>query len=139
MCRMSLPHVVPPAGWYADPQSPVVERYWDGQQWSPHTRPRVVPPPATDLGPSSALHYLLPVGRSWQSVAAPYLGLVGLIFCFFPPLGMLLGAGAIALGIWAFARAREGGHGRGRAVVALVTGVAAVALSFFMMLALLSR
>ena len=93
----------------------------------------------TEARANPALHYLLPVGRSWQSVAAPYLGLVGLIFCFFPPLGLLLGAGAIALGIWAFARAREGGHGRGRAVVALVTGAAAIALSFFTMLAHLSR
>lgn len=28
-----------PAGWYADPSIPGVQRYWDGQQWTSHTDP----------------------------------------------------------------------------------------------------
>lgn len=25
-----------PAGWYDDPESPTAQRYWDGQNWTPH-------------------------------------------------------------------------------------------------------
>jgi type IV pilus assembly protein PilA len=27
---------VAPAGWYADPQNPAAQRYWDGGQWTEH-------------------------------------------------------------------------------------------------------
>lgn len=30
-------------GWYSDPHDPAHERWWDGQQWTPATRPRAVP------------------------------------------------------------------------------------------------
>jgi len=133
MCVMSLPSTPPPAGWYPDPQSPVAERYWEGNAWSPHTRPRMTPAPmpaaAGDMGPSSSLHYLLPVGRSWQAVSAPYPGVFGLLFCLFPPAGIVMGAVAIALGVWALVRARSGGHGSARAIVAIVTGAATILLS----------
>jgi hypothetical protein len=26
-----------PAGWYPDPTQPTYQRYWDGQNWTPHT------------------------------------------------------------------------------------------------------
>lgn len=35
----------PPAGWYADPTQPGVERWWDGQAWSDQTRQAGSPPP----------------------------------------------------------------------------------------------
>lgn len=29
----------PPAGWHPDPYDPNIERFWDGSQWTAHTRP----------------------------------------------------------------------------------------------------
>lgn len=34
---------VPPAGWYVDPSSPHLIRYWDGVQWTASTQPRQFP------------------------------------------------------------------------------------------------
>ena len=68
-----------------------------------------------ELQASDAVHWMLPVGRSWQSITAGYVGLLS--------LGLwALGPVAIWLGIWAIKKARTGGHGRGRAVFAIVTG-----------------
>ena len=64
------------------------------------------------------------MGRSWQSVVAGYLGLVAIVVW---PLGPV----ALGFGVWAMRRAQDGGHGRGRAVLALVVGVlSTVALVF---------
>src|SRR5687767_44802 len=101
-----------PAGWYGDPQEPTSTlRYWNGSAWTEHVapRPQVAPPPvyaypgqfAAPYGspqgmgeePSDVLHWVLPTGRSWQTIAAGYVGLVSL-FTFF------LGPVAIALGVW---------------------------------------
>jgi hypothetical protein len=30
----------PAPNWYQDPQDPAMLRWWDGQTWTPHTRPR---------------------------------------------------------------------------------------------------
>lgn len=35
-----------PAGWHNDPADPNTERYWDGQQWTEHSRPRQANPAA---------------------------------------------------------------------------------------------
>lgn len=72
--------------------------------------------PAEPNGPSDAMHWILPVGRSWQSVAAGYVGLFALVLW---PLGPV----ALALGIAGVRRARDGGHGTGRAVFGVVAGV----------------
>jgi len=121
-----------PAGWYDNPSTPGSVRYWDGVQWSAHTAyahtayahsgPGALPPsaPERDNGPSSVMHYMLPVGRSWQSVAAPYAGLASLVP--FPLISQLLGIAAITLGILAIRRASSGGHGTGRAIVGIVLG-----------------
>ena len=29
------PSVFPPAGWYDDPEQPLVKRYWNGDEWTP--------------------------------------------------------------------------------------------------------
>jgi len=75
-------------------------------------------PAADQHGPSDALHWILPVGRSWQSIVAGYVAIVAL---FLWPLGPV----ALGLGIWALVKAQRGGHGRGRAVFAVVVGVLA--------------
>jgi hypothetical protein len=162
-------------GWYDDGVTPDVERWFDGTEWSEHTRPVWVAPvpiapappapPASAAygvphqgsfgqpspsgqqypgpvpagaqpwpaqqwpapqwpaqagsmaasGPTDAVHWMLPVGRSWQSITAGYVGLFS--------LGVwALGPVAIWLGIWAMQKASTGGHGRGRAIFAIVTG-----------------
>ncbi len=44
---MSDSSSLPPAGWYADPENPGQERWWNGASWSDHRRPApgAVPPP----------------------------------------------------------------------------------------------
>ncbi|SNS46279.1 hypothetical protein SAMN06309944_0363 [Micrococcales bacterium KH10] len=96
--------------------------------WTPQTRPRVQPQPQSDNGPDSAMHYILPVGRSWQSVLAPYLGVLALVAFVVPVAAYVLGAAAIGCGVWAMVRAQSGGHGRGRAIVAIVLGLLAILL-----------
>jgi hypothetical protein len=147
---MTVP-VNPPAGWYPNDRSPGLLRWFDGAAWTEHTQPVPPAPPSfpqpvavqypyatspypaggvggpvfaggpftqpESLGssPSDPVHWLLPVGRSWQSIVAGYVGLVA--------LGVwALGPVAIGLGIWAIVRAKQGGHGRGRAVFAIIAG-----------------
>lgn len=74
------------------------------------------PTPGHDTGPGNAVHWLVPVGRSWQSILAGYLGLLA--------LGIwVLGPFAIGVGAWALARARSGGHGSGRGMFGVVGGL----------------
>lgn len=135
--------MAPQPGWYSDGVTPGVARWFDGQAWTEHTQ-RVAPvavapssypgaqpsytsaypgygPPApapAEHGPSDALHWVLPVGRSGMSIAAGYVAIFAM---FVWPLGPV----ALGLGIWALAKARHGGHGRGRAVFAVVVGALA--------------
>jgi hypothetical protein len=70
--------------------------------------------------PTDALHWIAPVGRSWQSIVSGYVGLFSLLLW---PLGVV----AIGLGFWALRVGRRGGHGRGRAVFAIIAGALGVA------------
>ncbi|MEZ0446531.1 DUF2510 domain-containing protein [Cellulomonas sp. ICMP 17802] len=109
----------PPPGWYDDRATPGVVRWFDGAGWTPHVAPvMVAPPPATGDGttPGDPLHWIVPVGRSWQSVAAGYVGLCALFI-------WALGPVAVWLGVLGLQRARSGGHGSGRAVFAIIAGV----------------
>lgn len=115
------------------------QRFWDGSQWTAHIAPLAPSAPpsaplqtgasAADHGPQTVEHWLLPVGRSWQSVTAGYLGLVCLIAWIVPVLGIVMGALSIALGFWAIRLAAAGGHGRGRAVFGIVCGAVAILAS----------
>ena len=87
------------------------------------------------------MHWVAPVGRSWQSVAAGYVGLVALLAWMFgwmgpggAVLGIAVGAGSLALGVQAVRRAAEGGHGRGRAGFAIVAGALCLVLTVLMAL-----
>jgi hypothetical protein len=82
------------------------------------------PPPPTGFGesPSTAVHWMLPTGRSWQSIASGYVALFAIVIW---PLGPV----ALALGIWALVRAaQQGSHGRGRSIFAIIVGVLSTAM-----------
>jgi hypothetical protein len=73
-------------------------------------------PPRESHGPGTVLHWVVPVGRSWQSVVAGYLAVFSIII-------WILGPAALGMGVWALARARrEKARGTGRAVFAVVAG-----------------
>ena len=96
------------------------QRYWDGAQWTGHIAPITAAPAPSDHGPATAEHWLIPVGRSWQSITAGYLGFLCLVIWFVPVLGFAVEIATAALGVWALRLAKQGGHGRGRAVFGIV-------------------
>ena len=100
----------------------VAAQQWPAPQWPAQQGSMAA------SGPADVVHWMLPVGRSWQSITAGYVGLLS--------LGIwVLGPVAIWLGIWAIQKASTGGHGRGRAIFAMVTGTLAM---LFMALFLVS-
>lgn len=128
-------------GWYPDAHDPRVLRWFDGFQWTQAVQPVGGPAPRLADGPSSALRWVAPVGRSWQSVAAGYVGLVALLawmFGWMGPVGAIfgcaVGAGSLALGAQALRRAAAGGHGRGRAGFAIGAGALCLVLTIVMAL-----
>jgi hypothetical protein len=127
-------------GWYADPAAPHQLRWFDGTAWTSHTTPiptyagpapghspyagsayagsAYAGSPHTGIGtaPSDPVHWLVPTGRTWESIAAGYLGLVT-VFLFF------LGPVTLAFGLYALrATSRSAQRGRGRAGFAVVVG-----------------
>jgi len=124
------------AGWYSDPQGLGALRYFDGAAWTQHVAPAPVAaatlvaggptpfgaqpylaPPGLGADPSDPVHWVLPTGRTWQSVAAGYVALFAMFL-------MLPGPIALGLGIWALMESRKtGAHGRGRAIFAIVVGI----------------
>lgn len=73
-------------------------------------------PESGSSGPGSAMHWIVPVGRSGVSIAAGYVGLLALVIWPLAPV-------AIGLGIWGLRKARSGGHGSGRCIFAIIAGV----------------
>jgi len=125
MSDFVIPSAAP--GWYNDPQRMGTLRYFDGASWTEHVAPAPVAatttvvgpgsygeqpdlrPPAVGDHPSDPMHWVLPTGRTWQSIAAGYAGLCSILV--FP------GPIALGLGIWALMESRKtGAHGRGRAI-----------------------
>jgi hypothetical protein len=111
-------------------------RYFDGASWTQHTAPQNTYPPTTPSvlpagtpqvstltpgstggHPGDVVHWLLPTGRTWQSIAAGYVALFAMVI-------WILGPVSLFLGVWALNASAHGGrHGRGRAVFAIVIGV----------------
>lgn len=111
-----------PVGGYASPPGGYVPGSFATAAYGPTA-------PSTDLGPGNGLHWVLPVGRSWQSIVAGYVGLFALFAWFMGmagtagvAFGAVVGLLSVALGILAIRRASTGGHGRGRAWFAVVAG-----------------
>lgn len=124
-----------PPGWYTDPHAPGSLRYFDGGSWTEHVAPASAPsatvvpsaspsfaphvrPPSAGIGsaPSDPLHWLVPSGRTWQSIVAGYVGLFAIVLWFLGPI-------AVGFGAWALVASSKGGrHGRGRAIFAIVAG-----------------
>lgn len=118
MSTPTAPSAAP--GWYADPYVPGSLRYFDGAAWTGHVAPApgttASAPPSLGAAPSDPVHWLVPTGRSWQSIAAGYVALFATVAWFLGPV-------ALGLGIWALRIAsRTRTHGRGRAVFAVVVG-----------------
>jgi hypothetical protein len=116
-------------GWYTDPQNAAGLRYFDGSQWTEHVAPRpnasATPvawgsqplPPPIGADPSDPVHWMLPTGRTWQSITAGYVALFAIFI-------WVLGPAALAFGIWALmASNMTAAHGRGRAIFAVIVGV----------------
>jgi Protein of unknown function (DUF2510)/Domain of unknown function (DUF4190) len=135
-------------GWYNDPQAPGTVRYFDGASWTQHVAPAPgavvtavapvgawVPPKPHGIGadPSDPVHWLLPTGRTWQSIAAGYVALFACVLWFLGPF-------ALGLGIWALTESHKtGSHGRGRAIFAIVVGgLATLAMIIFVLAVSLS-
>lgn len=124
---------VPPSAGSAQPfgaaqHQPSAARSSGGAQ--PYAAPGFATPYASHVvagasspgrGPSDVLHWLVPTGRSWQSIVAGYVGLLAWLVWPLAPF-------AIGLGAWALVRAQSGGHGRGRAVFAILTGFVGLAV-----------
>jgi hypothetical protein len=124
-------------GWYPDPQDAEALRYFDGTQWTQHVAPRPIAappimwgsqplPPSLGVDPSDPVHWMLPTGRTWQSITAGYVALFAIFI-------WVLGPAALAFGIWALlASNMTSSHGRGRAIFAIIVGVlSSIALLWF--------
>lgn len=61
-----------PAGWYRDPNDPALERYFDGTNWTPRTRPPVDVAPLTPPRPASALRDPREATRVGAAIGDPY-------------------------------------------------------------------
>ena len=108
----------PVPGWYADPEFPGSDRYWDGSAWSDQRRPSQAP--GAGAPPSS----------NGFAITSLVCGIVGVVLVVVL-IGALLGIVAIVFGVLARNRAaREPGGGRsGMATAGLVLGIVAVVLT----------
>jgi hypothetical protein len=102
---------------------------------SPYQPPALPPqPPAAGGTDDALLRMLVPVGRSPYAIAAGYLGLFSLAFCFLGPV-------AVVLGMLAIRDMRKNPHltGLPRAILGIVLGlVGTVGFAAVIVFALLS-
>jgi uncharacterized Tic20 family protein len=74
----------PPPGWYADPETPGAERWWDGGQWTANQRPvgavAMQPSPPRQMSPSDE--------KTWAVIA--HISALAALFIGLPFLGPLV-------------------------------------------------
>ena len=118
-----------PAGWYDDPFTDHLQRYWTGDSWTKETRPRpgVVEPPPPYPTPAAPA-----IGTSGAPVTAPQSGqvfdwlipsILTIIFCAWP-----LGIPALIFAIKANSAKKRGDmavavHSAGRARLFVILSV----------------
>ena len=125
----SAPYAEPP---YGQRPYPTTTPAWAAYGSAPHGSASSGPPSGQGEHPSDALHWIVPTGRSWQTIAAGYVGLVSLLL--FP-----LGPVAIVLGVLGLrAASRQGSHGRGRAIFGIVAGVIATLIGIAVLIDVLN-
>ena len=118
----------PVPGWYADPENPGSERYWDGTFWSDQRRPAG----SADVTPSTSN---APPPSSGFAVTALVCGIIGVV-TFWIYVGLVLGIIAIVFGVLGRKRAQnEPGDGKnGMATAGLVLGIIATAATLLWIL-----
>ena len=99
---MSTP-VPMPAGWYDDPFTDHLQRYWTGETWTKETRPKpgatVEPPPAYPAAPQAPA--VAPTGAPVRDWLIP--SILTIIFCAWP-----LGIPALIFAVKANASKKRG-------------------------------
>ena len=117
---------LPPAGYYPDPETPDVQRWWDGAQWA------TPPPPPPSATPLPILAPSKPDTNTF-AIASLILGLTWIWF-----VGSVLAVifGHVAIAQIKASGGREGG--RGLAIVGLIVGYIGVAILVFVALLLVS-
>ena len=59
-------------GWYGEPGNAALERYWDGTQWTPQTRPVAPEPPATPPVPTQQVKCMVATCYEPKFLDEPY-------------------------------------------------------------------
>lgn len=135
-----------PAGWYEDPFTDDLMRYWNGTTWTKDTRPRIdlnAPPAPNPSAPSHSAPTPtgspLPVTGARGTGIPDYLipSILAIIFCFWP-----LAIPAVYFAVKANRAGREGRLGEARQLadrarlflgLSVVIGIALVVLLVLLM------
>jgi hypothetical protein len=140
---------LPPAGWYADPEDPSQQRYWDGSAWTEHRTPAA--PQTSPWGAEPGWSpYASDQGLSFPqrgpetsgaAIAALVMGILSIVACF----GPITGIPAMIVGRRAtrdIDRSAGRVNGRGLATAGFWTGlvgtVLGVLLVVFLVIALIA-
>ncbi len=111
------------AGWYPDPNDATCSRWWDGNQWTPHTRPTVAGAPLTGIN----LHSAAAKGRNHYSLITFGVGGLYLVLAFVTHF-VLIGFIPLAIAL----RARRSAEPL--APLALAASVAVMVIGLFTLL-----
>ena len=87
--------VTPPAGWYADPGNPFLNRLWDGTAWTQQTAPSGTPSGM----PVQGIPTLPQQDLSGKAKASMILGLVGILAWILPIVGLPVTITGLVFGI----------------------------------------
>lgn len=69
-----------PAGWHPDPQDPTLVRWWNGDQWTEHSVPRMAPPSHVVAAPArreASIAYVFAIFLGGFAAHHFYLGRIG--------------------------------------------------------------